>query len=125
MVSLTVSALRLARRVTDALGADIGTDLAPLLSGTRPPKLVTTGLRVRRDEFEGIPAITMLPNEPNSPNVIVAIPGGAYVVRPTIMHWALYSLVARRTRATVVVSPFTRWRQKVAPPARWSRRSPT
>lgn len=64
---------------------------------------------MRRGEFEGIPTFTIQsrsparPNEPNSRDVIVAIPGGAYVVRPTVMHWAIYSLMARRTGATVVV----------------------
>jgi acetyl esterase/lipase len=102
-VSLTVSALRLARRFTDAIGVDIGTDLAPLIATARPPKAVTAGLNVRRDEFEKIPTVTIQRNRANSRDVIVAIPGGAYVVGPTLMHWAIYSLMARRTGASVVV----------------------
>ena len=102
-MSLTVSALRLVRRFTDAIGVDIGTDLAPLIATARPPMAVTAGLNVRRDEFEKIPTVTIQRNRPNSRDVIVAIPGGAYVVGPTLMHWAIYSLMARRTGAAVVV----------------------
>ena len=101
-MSLTVSALRLVRRFTDAIGVDIGTDLAPLIATARPPMAVTAGLNVRRDEFEKIPTVTIQRNRPNS-DVIVAIPGGAYVVGPTLMHWTIYSLMARRTGAAVVV----------------------
>ena len=50
-VSLTVSMLRLARRVTDAFGVDIGTDLAPLIATARPPRIGTAGLSVRRNDL--------------------------------------------------------------------------
>ena len=101
--------MRVVRKVTDALGLDIGTDLAPLIATARPPFFVTTGLSVRRNEFQDILVVTIRsrssarPDRRNSVDVIVAIPGGAFVVRPTIMHWALYSLMARRTGAAVVV----------------------
>ncbi len=103
-MSLTVSALRLVRRLTDALGVDIGSDLAPLMASAQPPKFLRPGINVRRTEFEGIPVVTMQSRLSASPRlVIVAVPGGGYVVRPTVMHWALYTLMARRTGATVVV----------------------
>ncbi len=108
-MSRLVSALRIVRRVTDALRLDIGTDLAPLIATAHPPFFVTTGLDVRRNEFHEIPVVTVKsrssarPDRRNSPDVIVAIPGGGFVVRPTVMHWALYSLMARRTGAAVVV----------------------
>jgi triacylglycerol lipase len=103
-VSLTVSALRLVRRLTDAVGVDIGSDFAPLMASARPPIFLRYGINVQRSEFDGIPVVTLQSRLSASPRlVIVAIPGGGYVVRPTVMHWALYSLMVWRTGATVVV----------------------
>ncbi|RDH78400.1 alpha/beta hydrolase [Mycolicibacterium moriokaense] len=101
--SPTVRALRFARRITDALGLDVGVDLAPLISTRHPPVILTRALVARAGEFEGIPTVTIRPNRSGTGNVIVAVPGGAYVVRPTVMHWLLYAMMARRTGATVVV----------------------
>ena len=76
-MSLTVSALRLVRRLTDALGVDIGSDLAPLMASAQPPKFLRPGINVRRTEFEGIPVVTMQSRLSASPRlVIVAVPGG-------------------------------------------------
>lgn len=103
-MSLTVSALRLVRRLTDAVGVDIGSDFAPLMASARPPIFLRYGINVQRSEFDGIPVVTLQSRLSVSPRlVIAAIPGGGYVVRPTVMHWALYSLMVWRTGATVVV----------------------
>jgi triacylglycerol lipase len=103
-MSLTVSALRLVRRLTDAVGVDIGSDLAPLMASAHPPIILRVGINVRRSDFDGIPVVTLQSRISASARlVIVAIPGGGYVVRPTVMHWALYTLMAWRTGATVVV----------------------
>jgi triacylglycerol lipase len=103
-----VAALRVVRTITDAVGVDIGNDLAPLIATASPPIFVTAGLGVQRSEFEDIPVYSIRPRVSARPgsDVIVAIPGGAYVVPPTIMHWALYSLMVWRTGATVVVPAY-------------------
>jgi acetyl esterase/lipase len=103
-VSLTVSALRLVRRLTDAVGVDISSDLAPLMASARPPIFLRVGINVQRSEFDGIPVVTLQSRLAASPRlVVVAFPGGGYAVRPTVMHWALYTLMAWRTGATVLV----------------------
>jgi triacylglycerol lipase len=82
---------------------DISARVTTAMATARPPIVVTAGLEVRRTEFEAIPVVTMARKTPTRRGVIVAIPGGGYAVRPTIMHWYLYSSIARRTGASVVV----------------------
>ncbi|MGE2833337.1 alpha/beta hydrolase fold domain-containing protein [Mycobacterium sp. SMC-4] len=99
---VAVAALRVVRFVTDLVGLDFGTQLAPLIASDRPPRVLTLGLTVRRDEFDGMPVWTIQPKEP-SDRAVVAMHGGAYVVQPTLIHWLDYATMARRTNATVVV----------------------
>ncbi|OBA96291.1 hypothetical protein A5662_18100 [Mycobacteriaceae bacterium 1482268.1] len=88
---------------------DIGTDVAPLMAVGHPPKFITPAISVQRSEFGQMPVYSLQSratasrNTSSSSNAIVAIPGGAYAVRPTLMHWALYGLMTRRTGASVVV----------------------
>ncbi len=104
-----VAGLDVVGGVTKALGIDIGTDVAPLIAIDRPPLITSIGLAVQRDEFEGMPVYRMQSpisawlNPAAADDVVVAVHGGAYVVKPTVLHWVDYSLMAWATGATVVV----------------------
>jgi acetyl esterase/lipase len=99
---VVVSVLRAVGAVTDSLGIDFGTQIAPLLAFDHPPSFAVSKLNVHRDDSAGLPAYFLRPANPSA-NYVVALHGGAYVVQPTINHWSAYAELARRTRATVIV----------------------
>jgi triacylglycerol lipase len=95
-------AMRIVKAVTGFLGIDFGTQIAPLMAFASPPFFTTRGLGVQRSEFEGVPVYTIASAD-RSGKYVVALPGGAYVVQPTFLHWFAYAAIARDTGATVVV----------------------
>lgn len=97
-----VRVLRAVGAVTDSLGIDFGTQIAPLIAFDHPPSFAMSGLVVRRDDSAGMPAYFIRSTD-SSTKCVVALHGGAYVVEPTINHWSAYAELARRTRATVIV----------------------
>jgi triacylglycerol lipase len=99
---VVVSVLRAAGAVTDSLGIDFGTQIAPLLAFDHPPFFAVSKLDVHRDDSAGLPAYFIRSANPSA-KYVVALHGGAYVVQPTINHWSAYAELARRTRATVIV----------------------
>jgi acetyl esterase/lipase len=99
---IAVAALRVVRVITDFLGVDLGTQLAPLIATSSPPWFLALGINVQRMESDGMPVWKLQSGQPSG-KCVVAIHGGAYIVQPTLIHWLDYSLVARTTGATVVV----------------------
>ena len=97
-----VSVLRAVGAVTDSVGIDFGTKIAPLIARDHPPSFTLSGLEVQRDAFAGQPVYAIRPDNPSG-KYVVALHGGAYVVQPTINHWSAYAEIARRTHATVLV----------------------
>jgi triacylglycerol lipase len=97
-----VRVLRAIGAVTDCLGIDFGTQIAPLIAFDHPPSFAISGLDVRCDDSAGMPAYFLRSSDPSA-KYVVALHGGAYVVEPTINHWSAYAELARRTRATVIV----------------------
>ncbi|WP_416566171.1 alpha/beta hydrolase fold domain-containing protein [Nocardia testacea] len=102
LAQAAVAGLRPLHAAADLLGIDIGTQLAPLIATTSPPDLAAVGLWVGREQFDGMPVVTIRPATPSG-KVVVGVHGGAYVVQPTVMHWLDYATMARDTGATVVV----------------------
>ena len=94
--------LRAVGAVTDFLGIDFGTQIAPLMAFDHPPSFTVSGLDVRCDDFAGQPVCVIRSGSPSG-KYVVALHGGAYVVQPTINHWSAYAAIARRTEATVIV----------------------
>ena len=99
---VVISVLRAVGAVTDSLGIDFGTQIAPLLAFDHPPSFAVSELNVHRDDSAGLPVYFLRPANPSA-KYVVALHGGAYVVQPTINHWSAYAELARRTRATVIV----------------------
>jgi triacylglycerol lipase len=99
---VVTAVLRTVGAVTDSLGIDFGTQIAPLMAFDRPPSFTMSGVDVQRDDFSGLPAYVISSGKPSA-KFVVALHGGAYVVQPTINHWSAYAELARRTRATVIV----------------------
>jgi triacylglycerol lipase len=100
--SVAVSVLRGVGVVTDFLGIDFGTQIAPAMAFDHPPSFTVSGLNVERADFAGQPVYAMHSDTPSG-KYVVALHGGAYVVQPTINHWFAYATIARRTDATVIV----------------------
>jgi triacylglycerol lipase len=100
--TIAVSVLRAVGAVTDFLGVDFGTQIAPLMAFDHPPSYTMSGVDVERDDFAGQPVYVIRSGSPSG-KCVVALHGGAYVVQPTINHWSAYAAMARRTRATVIV----------------------
>ena len=94
--------LRAVGALTDSLGIDFGTQIAPLMAFDHPPRFMMSDLNVQRDDFSGLPVYAIRTDNPST-KYVVALHGGAYVVQPTINHWSSYAELARRTRATVIV----------------------
>jgi hypothetical protein len=99
---VVISVLRAVGAVTDSVGIDFGTQIAPLLAFDHPPSFAVSELNVHRDDSAGLPAYFLRSANPSA-KYVVALHGGAYVVQPTINHWSAYAELARRTRATVIV----------------------
>jgi triacylglycerol lipase len=99
---VVASVLRAVGAVTDSLGIDFGTQIAPLIALDEPPSFTMSGLDVHRDAFAGQPVYMIRSGNPSG-KYVVALHGGAYVVQPTINHWSAYAELARRTQATVLV----------------------
>jgi triacylglycerol lipase len=97
-----VSVLRAVVAVTDFLGVDFGTQIAPLLASDHPPSFTVSDLDIERSEFASQP-VYLIRSGSRSGKYVVALHGGAYVVQPTINHWSAYATLARRTQATVIV----------------------
>ncbi|MGV0793134.1 alpha/beta hydrolase fold domain-containing protein [Mycolicibacterium sp. XJ1819] len=74
----------------------------PLFTDGVPPFFFRHGLKVTRDEFDGMPVWTLRPNNPSEQHV-VALHGGAYVATASLFHWWTYTDMARDTGATVMV----------------------
>jgi triacylglycerol lipase len=100
--TVAVSVLRGVTVVTDFLGIDFGTQIAPLISFARPPSFLLSDLDVQCNDFAGQPVYVIRSGSPSG-KYVVALHGGAYVVQPTINHWSAYAAIARRTQATVIV----------------------
>ena len=105
LASVESTVLRVITTFTNPIGLDLAT-LAQPIASDRPPFWTTLGLRVERDEFDGMPVWTLTPPSPSG-KYVAAIHGGAYVVEPTVIHWLDYAAVARSTGATVVVPIYT------------------
>jgi acetyl esterase/lipase len=89
--------------VGDALGVDLATPLLQLLSSDSPPWFTTLGLNVQRSEFEGMPVWTLQSPGSTSEKTVVAVPGSAFIVPPTLFHWLDYAAIASNTGATLIV----------------------
>ena len=89
--------------VGDALGVDLVTPVGQLISSDSPPWFTTLGLNVQRSEFEGMPVWTLQSPGATSEKTVVAIPGSAFILPPTIFHWFNYAAMASNTGATVIV----------------------
>ena len=89
--------------VGDFLGVDLVTPVGQLISSDSPPWFTTLGLNVQRSEFEGMPVWTLQSPGSTSEETVVAIPGSAFVLPPTIFHWFNYAAMASNTGATVIV----------------------
>jgi triacylglycerol lipase len=100
--SIAVSVLRGVGAVTDFLGIDFGTQIAPLMASDHPPSFTVSGLNVQRNDIAGQP-VWVIRSQTPSGKYVVALHGGAYVVQPTINHWSAYGALSRRTHATVIV----------------------
>jgi len=100
--SIAVSVLRGVGALTDFLGIDFGTQIAPLMASDHPPSFTMSGLNVQRNDIAGQP-VWVIRSQTPSGKYVVALHGGAYVVQPTINHWSAYGALARRTHATVIV----------------------
>lgn len=94
---------RVVGAVGDLFGVDLATPLLQLLSSDSPPWFTTLGLKVQRSEFEGMPVWTLQAPGSTSEETVVAIPGSAFIVPPTLFHWLNYAAMARNTGATVAV----------------------
>ncbi|MDT5334238.1 MAG: triacylglycerol lipase, partial [Mycobacterium sp.] len=94
--------------VGDAVGVDLATPLLQLLSSDSPPWFTTLGLSVQRSEFEGMPVWTLQAPGSTSEKTVVAIPGSAFIVPPTLFHWLNYAAMASNTGATVIVPIYPR-----------------
>jgi triacylglycerol lipase len=99
---VAVSVLRAVGAVTDFLGVDFGTQIAPLMAFDHPPSFMMSDLDVQRGDFAGQP-VYRIHSRNSSGKYVVALHGGAYVVQPTINHWSAYAAIARHSHATVVV----------------------
>jgi triacylglycerol lipase len=89
--------------VADFLGVDLASPLLRLLSSDSPPWFTTLGLNVQRSEFEGMPVWILQSPGSTSEKTVVAIPGSAFIVPPTIFHWLDYAAIASNTGAAVIV----------------------
>jgi triacylglycerol lipase len=94
---------RILGAVGDFLGVDLATPMAQLLSSDSPPWFTALGLNVQRSEFEGMPVWTLQSPGSTSEKTVVAVPGSAFILPPTIFHWLNYAAMARNTGATVIV----------------------
>ena len=89
--------------VGDSLGVDLVTPLGQLISSDSPPWFTTLGLNMQRSEFEGMPVWTLQSPRSTSEETVVAVPGSAFILPPTIFHWLDYAAMANNTGATVIV----------------------
>ena len=105
ITQIAALALGVVTPIMKAFGLDFAT-IASVIATDSPPFFTTLGLRVERDEFEGMPVWTITPPSPSG-RYVAAIHGGAYVIQPTVIHWLDYAAVARSTGATVVVPIYT------------------
>jgi triacylglycerol lipase len=94
---------RVVGAVEDAFGVDLASPLLQLLSSDSPPWFTTLGLNVRRSEFEGMPVWTLQSLGSTSEKTVVAIPGSAFIVPPTLFHWLDYAAITSNTGAAVIV----------------------
>jgi triacylglycerol lipase len=94
---------RVVGAVANFLGVDLATPLGQLLSSDSPPWFTTLGLKVQRSEFEGMPVWTLQSPGSTSEKTVVAVPGSAFILPPTLFHWLNYAAMARNTGATVIV----------------------
>ncbi|MGP4057092.1 alpha/beta hydrolase fold domain-containing protein [Mycobacterium sp. 4D054] len=99
---VTTAVFRVIRAVTGVLGLDFVTDIGPLIASESPPWFTTIGVKVRRSEFDGMPVVALGPPRPSG-KYVVAVHGGAYVVKPTVFEWLQYASWARDTGATVLM----------------------
>jgi triacylglycerol lipase len=96
--------LRGVTAVTDVLGVDFSTQITPLIASPHPPSWLMAGVHVHRDIFQGWPVYVLTSKDERQHNSrVVALHGGAYVVEPTVNHWAAYAEIARRNRCAVVI----------------------
>lgn len=89
--------------VGNFLGVDLSIPLVKLLSSSKPPWLTTLGLKVTRDEFEGMAVWSLRTAGSTSEKTVVGVHGGALLAHPALFNWLDYATIARKTGATVVV----------------------
>jgi acetyl esterase/lipase len=94
---------RVVGAVGDFLGVDLATPLGQLLSSDSPPWFATLGLKVQRSEFEGMPVWTLQAPGSTSEKTVVAVPGSAFILPPTLFHWLNFAAMASNSGATVIV----------------------
>jgi acetyl esterase/lipase len=94
---------RVVGTVADSLGVDLASPLLQLLSSDSPPWFTTLGLNVQRSEFEGMPVWTLQSPRSTSEKTVIAIPGSAFIVPPSLFHWLDYAAMASNTGAAVIV----------------------
>jgi triacylglycerol lipase len=100
-VGTRVSVLAL-RVITNLLGVDFATQIAPLMARHSPPYFTTRGLKVGQTEYDGWKVLEVASSNPSG-KCVVAVHGGAFVIQPTFLHWFDYAQMARDTGARVVV----------------------
>jgi triacylglycerol lipase len=86
------------------LGIDFEDQIAPLISSTSPPKILTLllGETVTQTTFDGMTVVQITPAHPSG-QYVIAIHGGGFTVQPTLIHWLNYTLTAYQTGATIEV----------------------
>lgn len=108
---ITVAGLRVVRVVTDFLGLDFSTHLAPRMASGSPPFFTTIGLSVQRTEFgeDGFPVyrlqspLSAFFNPSASQDVVVAIAGGGLALAATQY---LVSHGERLPASLILISPW-------------------
>ena len=99
-----VAGLRLINPVLRLAGIELNGSSAtiPFITDGIPPFFLTHGLDAKSEEYAGWTTWTLTPAEPSG-NVVVAIHGGSFISRASILHWWMYADMARDTGATVIV----------------------
>ena len=104
---ITVFGLRVLQGFSRFVGIDLYGQLGKLLESSRPPWYVKYGLQTRETEFAVAEGNVWTVWEFHPPNptgkTVIAVHGGGFVSKPTLMHWVDYTSMARETGATVVV----------------------
>jgi triacylglycerol lipase len=87
-----------------AVGVDFSTQIAPLLSSTTPPQILTwlLGETVTVTTSHGMSVVQITPSNPTG-EYVVALHGGGFFVQPTLVHWLDYAMMAKATGATIQV----------------------